>query len=547
MEIFTLPDLLTVRAATHGANPAVSRHGDVLSYRELLSLAEGFADALAANAVGPGDRVAVLLPNSVQCLGWFFGALRLGAVAVVVNESLKPQQVEHIVRHSGAAVVVTDRRHRPLVGDLGVPVLDAADAAPRGGTGDPARTPGTAAGTVGTGTVGTGAGRTGPISGDLAALIYTSGSTGRPKGVMVTHANLVAGARIVATYLRLTEADRTLSLLPWSFDAGLNQVLATFWAGGTLVIGGPAFAPRVCRELAAERITGLAGVPPLWELLVNRPSPFLGLDLPELRYVTNTGGALRADTVARIRDAHPGTEVYLMYGLTEAFRSTYLPPDLVDSRPGSMGRAIPDTEILVLDEHGRRCAPGQVGELVHRGPTVAAGYWRDPDATARVFRPYPFAPGGAVAERVVHSGDYVRCDEQGFLSYLGRRDEQFKSRGFRVNPTEIEAGLLASGLLTEAVVFADRPGLSADPADGTDADPVVVAVVVPADPAGFALDLLEEHIAAHLPLYQRPGRLRVLPTLPRTSSGKADRARVKAEYGARPAAEAPQEAARATR
>ncbi|MFD9595316.1 AMP-binding protein [Kitasatospora sp. NPDC059973] len=508
MEIFTLPDLLAVRARTHGARPAVSQHGDVLSYRELLALAEGSAEALAANAVGPGDRVAILLPNSAQCLGWFFGALRLGAVAVVVNDSLKPPQIEHIVRHSGATVVVTDRRHRPLVGEHGVPVLDAVSATPHGGTGGAAGAP-----------------ATGPISADLAALIYTSGSTGRPKGVMVTHANLVAGARIVATYLRLTEADRTLSLLPWSFDAGLNQVLATFWAGATLVIGGTVFAPRVCRELATERITGLAGVPPLWESLVNRPSPFLGLDLPELRYITNTGGALRADTLARIRKAHPGTDVYLMYGLTEAFRSTYLPPELVDSRPGSMGRAIPDTEILVLDEDGRPCAPGQVGELVHRGPTVAAGYWRDPAATARVFRPSPFAPQGAAAERVVYSGDYVRRDEEGFLSYHGRRDEQFKSRGFRVNPTEIEAGLLASGLLSEAVVFAD-------PAGSTDADPVVVAAVVPTDPAGFSLDLLEEHIAAQLPVYQRPGRLQVLPTLPRTSSGKADRARVKAEYGA---------------
>ncbi|GAA2835512.1 AMP-binding protein [Kitasatospora sp. CM 4170] len=515
MEIFTLADLLAVRAVTHGASPAVRHRGEALDYRGLSVLAEGAAAALAERGVEPGDRVAILLPNSLACLAWFFGAQRLGAVAVVVNDSLKAQQIEHIVRHSGAKAVVTGGRLRGLLGALAgeVPVLDAAvPDAPAGAIGrdrDGLLVPGNG----------------GPTGRDLAALIYTSGSTGRPKGVMVTQANLVAGARIVADYLRLTPADRTLSLLPWSFDAGLNQVLATFWAGGTVVIGDAVFAPRICRELATERITGLAGVPPLWELLVNRPSPFLGLDLPDLRYVTNTGGALRTGTLARIRAAHPGTDVYLMYGLTEAFRSTYLPPELVDTHPDSIGRAVPDTEILVLDEHGRRCGPGETGELVHRGPTVAAGYWRDPEATARVFRPYPFTPEGAVTEYVVHSGDYVRRDEQGFLSYLGRRDEQFKSRGFRVNPTEIEAGLLASGLLSAAVVFADASG---------EPDPGIVAAVVPVDPAAFRPDDLAAHVRAHLPGYQQPDRFHVLETLPRTGSGKADRALIKAGYAGGP-------------
>lgn len=479
-----------------------------MSYRSLYRQAEEHAALLRAQGVRPGDRVAILLPNSITCLMWLFGTAQVGAILVIVNELLSQYQMSHVIRHSGARLVVTTHRWKIVLGD-DVPadcrIIDAVPEdmdIPRGtaqrGTNEP------------------------PIGCHPAALIYTSGSTGPQKGVMVTHANLVAGARIVADYLRLTAEDRTLSVLPWSFDAGLNQVLATFWAGGTLVIAGSSYAPDLCRTLVSARITGLAGVPPLWEILVARPSSFLNVDLPRLRYVTNTGGVLRDGALAAVRRAHPHTDVYLMYGLTEAFRSTYLSPELIDVRPGSIGRAVPDTEILVLDSAGRRCAPGEVGELVHRGPTVAAGYWHDPAATAEVFRPFPFAEPGSVPEYVVHSGDYVRQDEDGYLYYVGRRDEQFKSRGFRVNPTEIEAGLLASGLVSQAVVFADQVG---------DDDPGIVAVIVPAEPATFEPDALAAHCRTVLPSYQLPTRFRVRTTLPHTPSGKLDRAAVKSAEG----------------
>ena len=335
---------------------------------------------------------------------------------------------------------------------------------------------------------------------------------------MVTHANLLAGARIVAGYLGLGPADRTLSALAWSFDAGLNQVLATMWAGGTLVITESTYPPDICHALSADGITGLAGVPPLWEMLVSRPSAFLHTNLPRLRYITNTGGGIRPATLGRIRRSHPRTAIYLMYGLTEAFRSTYLPPELVDTRPDSIGLAIPDTEILVLNKAGLITDPDEAGELVHRGPTVAAGYWRDPGATAKVFRPSPFAPPGAVPEYVVYSGDYVRRDEAGYLYYVGRRDEQFKSRGYRVNPTEIELGLGGSGLLREVIVFAEP---------GRGGDNTIVAAVLPAEPASFETGLLEAYCRRVLPSHQWPGRYHVLSELPRTSSGKVDRAAIR--------------------
>ena len=505
MDIFTLGDLLADRAVTRATDTAVEDGDTTLTYRQLYGAAQDVGRQLAERGIRAGDRVAIMLPRSAGALAWFFGVTRCGAVAVVVNDSLRERQIEHIIEHSGARLVVTDRRLSGRLGPTRRRLALLSDHPASAGTDQPEP-------------------ESRPIGRDLAALIYTSGSTGLPKGVMVTHANLVAGARIVAGYLGLTPADRTLALLPWSFDAGLNQPLATFWAGGTLVIDGSSFAPHLCRTLKSARITGLAGVPPLWESLVNRRSPFLSTRFPDLRYITNTGGVLRAETVARIRAAHPEAAVYLMYGLTEAFRSTYLPPELIDRRPGSIGRAMPGTEILVLNEEGRPCGPGETGELVHRGPTVAAGYWRDPQATARVFRPHPFATPGSVPEYVVYSGDYVRKDEEGFLYYVGRRDEQFKSRGFRVNPTEIESELLASGLVSEAVVFPDGR------ADG---DAEITAVVVPGDPGSFTLEALRTRCRAALPAHQQPSRFSVLAQLPRTASGKVDRvaARTKALAG----------------
>ncbi|MBZ6093502.1 AMP-binding protein [Streptomyces olivaceus] len=503
MAVSTVVDLLAERAEAHPDAAAVESGEEVIGYAELHHRAVACAHTLKASGVHKGDRVALLQRNSVEALAWFFGVLQTGAVAVVVHESLKAHQVGHILRHSGAQVLVTGaRQRRQLVREFeGVRMVDAAEV--------PAGQP-----------------PTGPspwpplLGSDLAALIYTSGSTGLPKGIMVTHTNLVAGARIVARYLRLTPADRTLAVLPWCFDAGLNQVLATFWAAGTLVIAGSVYAPDICRTLVTHRVTGMAGVPPLWELMVGRPSPFLTLDLPELRYLTNTGGVLRPGTLERIRQAHPRTDVYLMYGLTEAFRSTYLPPAALDERPGSIGRAVPETEVLVLDEAGRPCAPGEVGELVHRGPTVAAGYWHDAEATARTFRPYPFASEGAWPEFVVFSGDYVRSDDDGYLYYVGRRDEQFKSRGFRISPTEVESAISASGLVTQVVVCGEN---------NDEGDTDVVAAVVPTDPGAFTTEALAAYCRTTMPGHHLPARFVVLRDFPLTSSGKVDRARVKGQ------------------
>jgi acyl-CoA synthetase (AMP-forming)/AMP-acid ligase II len=362
----------------------------------------------------------------------------------------------------------------------------------------------------------------GPAIGrDLAMIIYTSGSTGMPKGIMLSHEGLVAGAQTVADYLDLSERDVLISLLPFTFDYGLNQLLTSLLVGGTLVVQRSMLPADICRTLARERVTGMAGVPLLWLQLAERWSPFLQTQLPDLRYMTNSGGTFPRRLIEPFRRAHPRASLYLMYGLTEAFRSTFLPPQEVETRPESIGRAIPNVEILVVDEQGRACAADQAGELVHRGAHVALGYWRDPEATARVFRPHPLQEAGCGAvETVVFSGDVVRRDAEGYLYFVGRRDQMIKSMGVRVSPEEVEHYLQASGLLSAVAVFAVP----------RDEQPAIVAAVQPSEPESFRVELLEAFCAREMPEYMRPAVIWSVSEMPRTSSGKPDRPRLKEAY-----------------
>jgi amino acid adenylation domain-containing protein len=495
---YTVADLLAAQARHSPGRPAVIDGATTVSYEELHDAARRWA-GLIARRVEAQSRIALLLPRTARALAAYFGACLAGTVPVFVNEQLRARQASRIVDHAGASLVITDRRHRCLLRDSAIRPDQVVEAGVPGGSPIAVPTP--------------------VIGKDLAGLIYTSGSTGSPRGVMVTHDNLVAGAAIVADYLGLTSQDRTIAVLPWSFDYGLNQVLATFIVGGAVVVQRSAFPPDICRTLSSAAVTGMAAVPSLWAALTRDGSPLSRRRLPSLRYVTNSGGPLAAATVERLRSVQPHVDVYLMYGLTEAFRSTCLEPAMAGLRPGSIGKAVPNTEILVVGDDGRPCAPGVAGELVHRGPTVAAGYWRDPEATAAVFRPHPFPLRDGMPETVVFSGDWVKADAEGYLQFVGRRDEQFKSRGIRVTPTEIEAELLASGLLSEAVVVAvSREG----------PDPELVAAVVPQG-AGFALSELRAYCQAELPGHMLPHRFVPMPQVPRTPNGKADRARLLAE------------------
>jgi amino acid adenylation domain-containing protein len=484
--------LLAWRAAlAHPARPAVVDGNAVADWAEVWRRASATAGALARAGIGPGRRVAVLLERDLDAVTTYFGVLAAGATAVVVNESLRPRQIEHVLARSTASALVASPR---IVSRLPRPLaVDVPTWAPADLDGEPIEA-------------------VPRVSGDVAHIIFTSGSTGLPKGIAVSHGNVWSGTRAVVDYLGIDADDRIAALLPFSFDYGLSQLFCAAGTGAALVVERTPVAQRIVRTLVERDVTVLAAVPPLWLQLLAVEA--FRTPLPSLRVLTNTGGRLPVPAVAALRAAQPHARLYLMYGLTEAFRSTYLDPSLVDDKPGSIGRPIPGAEVMVVADDGAPCAPGVVGELVHRGPTVALGYWDEPAATAARFRPVPGRPAGTPdSERVVWSGDLVSRDEDGDLYFVGRRDALVKTLGHRVNPDEVLDVLFASGQITEGVVLAE---------DDESRGARLVAVVV-LEPDGDA-EQLRAFAAVELPRHLQPSRIHAVAEIARTPSGKYDTA-----------------------
>jgi acyl-CoA ligase (AMP-forming) (exosortase A-associated) len=369
----------------------------------------------------------------------------------------------------------------------------------------------------------TAAGRTAPhrvIDTDIVSIFYTSGSTGKPKGVVLSHRNMVTGALSVAEYLRNVPEDRLLAVLPFSFDYGFSQLSTSMSVGASVVLMDYLFPKDVVTMVARERATGLAGVPPLWAQLADLEWPQEARD--SLRYFTNSGGAMPVATLKKLRTALPRTLPYLMYGLTEAFRSTYLPPEEAERRPESMGKAIPNAEILVVRPSGEPCAPNEPGELVHRGSLVSLGYWNDPAKTAERFKPAPGTLSGLVlTEMAVWSGDTVRRDEEGFLYFVGRRDEMIKTSGYRVSPTEVEEVVFATGLVADAAAMGvPHPTLGQ----------AIVVVVTPAAGVQTDANALLDACRRTLPLFMVPHHIAFSEALPRNPNGKYDRTKLAAQF-----------------
>jgi acyl-CoA ligase (AMP-forming) (exosortase A-associated) len=490
-------------------------HGDQrLSYREVARRCSGLAKGLRRAGLLRGDRIGIYLDPSVAQVISIFGTSEAGGVFVPINATLFPEQVGHIAKDCGMKGLITTPAKLSALAPL-LPQLPALEFVIVTGDGDTPQI------TLSSHRLedlyellGAPEWREQSISKDLGAILYTSGSTGKPKGVMLSHANVMAGSTIVSTYLGITSTERILAVLPFSFDAGMNQLMTAFEQGGTIVLINFVFAREVVQMLLKERITGLAGVPTLWSLLAQPNSTLQKQPLSDLRYITNTGGAMPQAVLKVLRQALPTTKVFLMYGLTEAFRSTYLPPEELDRRPTSMGKAIPDTEILVLNENGKPCAPGEPGELVHRGPTVSLGYWNRPEDTARALRPNPLLPTEmGDCEKVCYSGDLVKMDEDGFLYFIGRRDTMIKSSGFRISPTEVEEVLFQTGKLRGAAAI----GIPDDVLGQ-----VVKVFVVAKDGSPLNSQELLSTCAEKMPRYMVPKFIEVLDELPKTSSGKVD-------------------------
>ena len=518
----SLLHLLPAAAAERTPNAtAIVHKNQQWDFQTLAQMVLQQAQALQNLHLQKQQRAAVYLPKQIETVSSFLAIAQAGGVFVPVNPVLKAAQVAYILndcqvqilitsasRLQSLATVLTDCPHLHTVilvedsppASIAIPqtvltwqaYLHCAQPC----------TPPTL------------------IDTDMAAILYTSGSTGKPKGVVLSHRNIVAGAESVSEYLGITASDRLLAVLPFSFDYGLNQLTTCLLKGGCCVLLDYLLPKDVINALAKQQITGLAAVPPLWAQLANLPWP--AEINQQLRYMTNSGGKMPKSVLSAIREKAPDSQFFLMYGLTEAFRSTYLPPAEIDNRPDSIGKAIPNAEILVVREDGSECAAHEPGELVHRGPLVAMGYWNDPAKTAERFKPAPGQlPELPLTEIAVWSGDTVSKDEEGYLYFVGRKDDMIKTSGYRVSPTEIEEVVYASGLAKEAAALGiEHHSLGQ----------AVVVVVSTDQPEQFDGQAIINLCKAQLPNFMVPTKVIALASLPRNPNGKIDRKILTAEF-----------------
>jgi len=461
-----------------------------LSYQELATRAAAFAAELRRQGVARGERVVIFLHNSPETVIALFGTLMAGAVFSVVNPGTKADKLAYILNNCTAKALVTEprlsaiaseaRSQTPAVAATLLTPFAFQDAAPP-------RHPG--------------------IDLDIAMIVYTSGSTGFPKGVTMTHANIVAAATSITTYLESTADDVVLSVLPLAFDYGLYQALMCAKVGATLILEKSFTYPAVVLEkLRAERVTGFPLVPTLAAMLLQMKQIEPGM-FPQLRYLTNTAAALPKAHILRLRQLFPGARLYSMYGVTECKRCTYLPPEQLDVRADSVGIPIPGTEAYVVREDGERAAPGEVGELVIRGAHVMQGYWGDEAATARALHagPYPW-------EKVLHTGDLFRMDEEGYLYFVSRKDDIIKTRGEKVSPKEVENVLYELPGIREAAVIGVPDAVLGQ----------AIKAIVAADDGLTERDVIR-HCAARLEDFMVPASVEFRGQLPKSENGKIAR------------------------
>ncbi len=527
MSVFTLHQLIVQQAQRTPLATALICKEQHISYEQLAGKVSVFAQWLSNIGIRQSERIGIYLPKTIETVVSLFASSAAGAVFVPLNPVLKAAQVQYILNDCGVRLLITsserlqslqknladyknidfilltDKSHNKNRFELNnITVFYLDDILNKGTPGETVTTP------------------IKVIDADIAAIFYTSGSTGQPKGVVLSQHNLLAGAQSVSQYLHNKPDDKILAVLPFSFDYGFSQLTTAFYVGAGVVLMDYLFPKDVIKAVEKYQITGLAAVPPLWIQLAQ-------LDWPEncsLQYFTNSGGSLPVKTLDALRDSLPSARPYLMYGLTEAFRSTYVPPENVDTHKDAIGIAIPNAEVLVLREDGSECADNEPGELVHRGSLVAQGYWNAPEKTARRFKPYSPVKGLIQKETVVWSGDTVRRAEDGYLYFISRKDDMIKTSGYRISPDEIEQTLHQSGLIKECAAL----GIS-HPVLG---QAVIIVVVPMSDNKNPAAEIkkLRLFCKKNLPNYMQPAEFFIKNALARNQNGKIDRKQLSNNY-----------------
>lgn len=523
---------------------ALKYRSETQTYFELATNCLKFSQALIDHQIQTQERVAIFLEKRIEFVSACFGSSCAGNIFVPVNPILKADQVQHILKDSGAKVFVTSlERYETFketlqsATDVELVILtDCADGVVQSSQKIKVICWETFVKT----NPSTDFLKTNPefyhrhmVDTDAVSILYTSGSTGRPKGVVLSHRNMVFGAKNVSSYLENNADDTLLAVLPLSFDAGFSQMTTAFFSGARVILLNYILPKDILNTVIKEKVTGITAVPPLWMQIA-------GLNWPvsvheHLRYFANTGGRMPFEILKKLRAHFPTSKPYLMYGLTESFRSTFLPPEEVDRRPNSIGKAIPNAEILVLKADGTPCGPREQGELVHRGALVGLGYWKDPEKTAERYKPLPPLSGSrpdgiVIPELGVFSGDLVEMDEEGFLYFIGRNDEMMKTSGYRVSPMEVEEVVYNSGLANEVAAFG-VPHESLGQAIVISVLPMEGASQGASQDASDAKEKILMYCKEKMPLYMLPSEILMRTEMhPRNQNGKIDRKLISQEY-----------------
>jgi amino acid adenylation domain-containing protein len=503
-----LHDYLAHSASRVGGKVALVCGGQRVTYGEIEARSNAIAQHLAAAGIARGDRVMIFADNTVETVVAFWAVLKANAVVCIVNPLTKSDKLDYLLNDCRPTALITDKHLHSVFSEparncpslrrviVSGPIDDAQltelphavrwnVAVAAGGSAPPARR---------------------CIDIDLAAIIYTSGSTGEPKGVMLTHRNMITACTSIASYLKLREDEVILNVLPLAFDYGLYQMIMAFRTGARLVLERSfAFPAQILGLIKEEGVTGFPGVPTIFAALSDLKS-LKDHDFSSIRYVTNTAAALPLKHILMLQELFPDARIYSMYGLTECKRCTYLPPEDLERKPLSVGIAIPNTEMWIVDEDDRRVAPDVVGQLVIRGATVMKGYWGKPEATARKLKPGPL-PG----EQVLYTGDYCRMDAEGYLYFVGRGDEIIKSRGEKVAPREVENVLLDIPGVREAAVIGVPDELLGQ---------AVKAFVVMEQGRIIGERQLQKECQKRLENFMVPKSIVIVPSLPMTDTGK---------------------------
>ena len=500
-----LQDSLQRTAQTFPDKIAIISGVDRISYGQLWQRSVQLANALKSRGVQRGDRVAIYLDNTWQCAVSVFGSLLADAAFVLINPQTKSDKLAYILSDSAARVLIAEsallRCVQPAFAQLeSTPYLLVAGPVPAGTQAESLKTAWASASDTPP--------QPANIALDLASLIYTSGSTGDPKGVMHTHQSMRFALESLVEYLEITYQDRIICVLPLSFDYGLYQLLMAVHAGAALVIERSfAYSAQIFNLLESEKITVFPGVPTVYAMLLagDEKSP---LRFPHVRKVTNTAAALPASFNQRLQKIFPNAALYRMYGLTECKRVCYLDPTLIDQKPESVGKAIPGTETLLLNDQGLPVAPGEPGKLYVRGPHVMLGYWQQPDKTDHMLH-----PGPTLGEKMLCTQDYFTADQDGCLYFVGRSDNIIKSRGEKVSPTEVEAVLYSLPGVREASVLGVPDAILGQ---------AIQAIISLSEGADLDETKIRKFCAQRLENHMVPSHILLMPDLPKSANGKID-------------------------